>query len=346
MGNEDLSNRTLVVAVLVIAVAYLIYLLSPILTPFLISAILAYIADPLADRLERYRIPRLLSVTIVFLTLSLAALAAFLILAPSVERQIKVFLGKLPGYIDWIQVALLPWLSELLDLEPDVFDLGEIKQTVLDDWQNLGGGLGRGVGYITTSGLGLLNALVTLTLIPIVTFYLLLDWDDIGTVVGRLAREIDEVLGSFLRGQMLVMLSLGIIYCVGLWIIGLDTALPIGLLAGVVSFVPYLGLIVGILVAGVAAVLQFQEFMPVVWVALVFGVGQFVEGMILTPRLVGGRLGLHPVAVIFAVLAGGQLFGFFGVLLALPVAAVVMVWLRFLCTNYKNSVVYNTPDSG
>lgn len=353
-----MTNRALVVLALVAAIAYLIYLLSPILTPFLISAILAYVADPLVDRLERYRLPRLAGVIIVFFTLSLTALAAFLILTPAVERQVSVFMGKLPGHIDWIQATLLPWLSSLLGPDANALDLEAIKETILDNWKNLGGLLSRVATYVTSSGLGLLSWLVNLTLIPIVTFYLLLDWDDIvrrvdelipqryRPMAGRLAREIDEVLGSFLRGQLVVMLVLGVIYCTGLRIIGLDLALPIGLLAGLVSFVPYLGVIVGLLAAGVAAVLQFQEIIPLLWVALVFGVGQFLEGMILTPRLIGNRLGLHPVAVIFAVLAGGQLFGFFGVLLALPAAAVIMVWLRFLHTNYRNSMVYNQAGPG
>jgi predicted PurR-regulated permease PerM len=160
-------------------------------------------------------------------------------------------------------------------------------------------------------------------------------------VIVGLARESDEVLGAFLRGQFVVMLALGGIYSLGLFIIGLDFSLLIGMLAGLVSFVPYLGLIVGIVVAGIAALIQFQEFWPLLPVIGVFGIGQLIEGMLLTPLLVGDRIGLHPVAVIFAVLVGGHLFGFFGVLLALPVAAIIMVLLRHTHDEYLNSVLYH-----
>ncbi len=163
---------------------------------------------------------------------------------------------------------------------------------------------------------------------------------DIQPVVSQLARDSDEMLGAFLRGQFLVMLALGVIYSIGLWLIGLKFALLIGLIAGLVSFVPYLGLIVGIGIAGLAILFQTGDAFQLFWVLLVFGSAQMVEGMLLTPLLVGERIGLHPVAVIFAVLAGGQLFGFFGVLLALPVAAVLAVILRHLHDSYKQSRIY------
>jgi predicted PurR-regulated permease PerM len=182
-----------------------------------------------------------------------------------------------------------------------------------------------------------------------VAFYLLRDWNDMAARVhglfprpvqprvAQLARESDEVLGAFLRGQLLVMLALAIIYSAGLWILGLDLALPIGLVAGFVSFVPYLGFIVGLAAASVAAIFQFQDAWMLMWVGAVFGFGQILEGTLITPKLVGDRIGLHPVAVIFAVLAGGQLFGFFGVLLALPAAAVMVVWLRHLHGGFIRS---------
>ena len=197
---------------------------------------------------------------------------------------------------------------------------------------------------------------MNIALIPVVAFYLLRDWDllverihnmiprQFVTTTVNLTKECDEVLSAFLRGQLLIMLLLGCIYALGLALIGLDLALIIGLLAGLASLVPYLGFIVGILAASIAAILQFQEFMPLVYVALVFGVGQLLEGSLLTPLLVGDRIGLHPVAVIFAVLAGGQLFGFVGVLLALPIAAVVMVFVRHLYGQYRTSQYYESRD--
>jgi predicted PurR-regulated permease PerM len=190
-------------------------------------------------------------------------------------------------------------------------------------------------------------------LVPVVTFYLLRDWD---LIVARfrellprrhaekfieLTLECDDMLAAFIRGQLMVMFALSTIYTIGLAMIGLELSLLIGIVAGVVSFVPYLGLIVGIGLAGLAAFFQFHEWLPIVMVVLVFGVAQVVEGVVLTPRFVGERIGLHPVAVIFSVLAGGQLFGFIGVLLALPAAAVIMVLLRYAHRRYLTSQIYS-----
>jgi len=203
-----------------------------------------------------------------------------------------------------------------------------------------------------SSGMTLLHWVTNLMLIPVLTFYLLRDWDDlvarihemlprpIEATVARLARESDQVLGAFLRGQLSVMLALGVIYSVGLSLIGLDFALLIGMLAGLLSFVPYMGFVVGLLSAGFAVLMQTHEVLQLVPVLIVFGVGQLIEGMVLTPWLVGDRIGLHPVAVIFAVLAGGQLFGFIGVLLALPVAAVLAVVVRHAHERYRTSNLY------
>jgi predicted PurR-regulated permease PerM len=201
--------------------------------------------------------------------------------------------------------------------------------------------------------MSLLAWLANLVLIPVVTFYLLRDWDILiaridellprqyQPIVAKLAKDSDDVLASFLRGQFMVMLALGAIYSVGLWFIDLKLALLIGMMAGLVSFVPYLGFILGIIAASVAVLLQTQELMQLIPVFIVFGIGQALEGMVLTPLLVGDRIGLHPVAVIFAVLAGGQLFGFVGILLALPVAAVLAVLLRYAHGQYKSSSIFN-----
>jgi predicted PurR-regulated permease PerM len=209
---------------------------------------------------------------------------------------------------------------------------------------------------MTQSGVALLAWLANLVLVPVVTFYLLRDWDVLVAriheliprqqepTVAKLARASDEVLGQFLRGQLTVMVALGVIYTTGLWLIGLDLALLVGMIAGLVSFVPYLGTIVGILLAGVAALMQFGDAMHLLYVAIVFAVGQSLEGMILTPLLVGDKIGLHPVAVIFAVMAGGQLFGFVGVLIALPVAAVVVVILRHMREVYTASELYGKTE--
>jgi predicted PurR-regulated permease PerM len=332
----------------------LLYLLSPVLTPFLVAAALAYIGDPLVDRLEELKLSRTLSVTTVFITLSLVVLVLLLILVPMLQRQFVLLGSKLPLYLDVLQQKVLPSLSAHLGVEPSTFDVASIKTMVREQWSGAVKGL---FTVISSSGMHLLAWGANMVLIPVVSFYMLRDWDILvqridellprryEPAVARLAKASDEVLSAFLRGQLTVMLALGIIYSVGLSIVGLELALLIGMLAGVVSFVPYLGFIVGIVAAGIAALMQFQEVMPLVYVAFVFMIGQMVEGMLLTPLLVGEKIGLHPVAVIFAVLAGGQLFGFFGVLLALPVAAVVMVLLRYTHERYVDSNLYSEKDN-
>ncbi len=331
----------------------LIYLLAPVLTPFMAAAVLAYIGDPLVDRLEARKLSRTLSVTLVFLILSLVALALLLILVPMLERQFILLGSKLPLYLDTLQQKVLPSLSAYLGVDNATFDLATLKNLVREQW---GGTVKGAFALLSRSGMTVLAWGANLMLIPVVTFYLLRDWDILvariheliprraEAVVARLARASDEVLGAFLRGQLLVMLALGSIYSVGLSLVGLELALLIGMLAGLVSFVPYLGFIVGIVAAGVAALMQYQELMPLLYIAGVFMVGQAAEGMLLTPLLVGDKIGLHPVAVIFAVLAGGQLFGFVGILLALPVAAVVMVLLRYTHEQYVGSSLYGARE--
>jgi len=327
----------------------LLVVLAPVLTPFLIAALLAYMFSPLITRLEGWRVPRTLSVLLLFVLLGGLLALLMLWLVPRVQQGISVFAGKLPGYLDALQYRLLPWLQSLFGEQTEQLDFNVIKQQLLDHWREVGSTAGEALTTLTRSGMRVAGWLANLVLVPVVAFYLLRDWSGIVKRVHRLfpkslqprvaqvARESDEVLGAFLRGQLLVMLALAFIYSTGLWILGLDLALPIGLVAGFVSFVPYLGFIVGLLSASVAAFFQFQDVGMLVWVVAVFGFGQVLEGTLITPKLVGDRIGLHPVAVIFAVLAGGQLFGFFGVLLALPAAAVMVVWLRHVHDGFIRS---------
>ena len=346
------DSRTWMWLTIITLTGLLLYLLAPVLTPFVAAALLAYMGNPLVNRLERHRLSRTWAVVVVFAVLLLLLLMLLLIFIPLLERQIVLLASKLPGYIDWVQDKALPSASAWFRVDLGTFDLASFKKLVADQIQGIGGVAAILWKAITRSGVTLLGWLANLLLIPVVTFYLLRDWKDllerihlllprpIEPVVLRLARQSDEVLGAFFRGQLLVMLALAVVYSAGLWIVGLDLALLIGIVAGLVSFVPYLGFIIGIVMATIAALMQFHESMPLLYVAIVFMVGQSLEGMLLTPWLVGEKIGLHPVAVIFAVLAGGQLFGFFGVLLALPVAAVVMVVLRYLLERYLGSELY------
>ena len=332
---------------------FLLYLLAPILAPFFTAALLAYLGDPIADRLEARKLSRTLSVVIVFAVLSLLLVALLLILIPLLENQISYLVANFPKYIDVIQTRFLPWLAGMLGIDPAMLDLAALKSALSKNLAKTGGIAMTLFSSVSKSGLTLVAWLANLVLIPVVTFYLLRDWDILVArvrellprsyepVIVKLAVESDEVLAAFLRGQFLVMLALGTIYSLGLWVIDLKLALLIGMLAGLVSFVPYLGFILGILVASVAMLLQTHDVMQLIPVFIVFGIGQALEGMVLTPLLVGDRIGLHPVAVIFAVLAGGQLFGFVGVLLALPVAAVLAVLLRHVHEQYKASTLFD-----
>jgi predicted PurR-regulated permease PerM len=346
-------QKLMILIVLVVA-GWLLYRLAPVLTPFLVSAGLAYLGDPLVDRLERRGMSRTFSVAVVFAVMALLGVTFLLIMIPLLQKQAMVLIEKIPQGLQWLQERALPRVLALPGLEGTTIDLDTVRQAVTEHWQQVGMAVTRVLAEVTASGQALFAALAYLLLIPVVTFYLLRDWDvlvrnvhalvprSVEATVVRLTRECDAVLAQFLRGQLLVMFGLAFIYTIGLRIVGLDSAFLIGMLAGLVSFVPYLGFIVGIVLAGFAALIQYGDAVHLLYVVAVFGVGQLIEGFVLSPWLVGDRIGLHPVAVIFAVMAGGQLFGFFGVLLALPVAAVILVLLRHSHEHYLQSAFY-TP---
>ena len=356
MAAEDKStifdSNKLFLLITIVLSGWLLHLLSPVLMPFFVAALFAYLGDPLVDMLEEKKLSRTLAVTVVFAVLVLVGLLLLLVLVPMLTSQVASLVKRLPEYLSVIQQNAEPWLVSL-GLPASLSDTTNLKGAITQYWGEVSQVASGLFNYIVTSGTALLQLFANLVLIPVVTFYLLRDWDILvarfreliprrySEQVISLSLECDEMLAAFLRGQMMVMAALSTIYTAGLALIGLELALLLGVIAGVVSFVPYLGLIVGIGLAGLAAFFQFQEWLPIVLVALVFGVAQMIEGMVLTPRFVGERIGLHPVAVIFAVLAGGQLFGFAGVLLALPAAAVIMVLLRHAHQRYIDSELYS-----
>jgi len=335
-----------------VAFCGLVYLLAPILTPFFLAALFAYLGDPLADRLEAKGLSRTLSVVLVFSFMTLLMILLMLLLVPLLQKQFILLARSMPEYMNWLGMHILPWIEENFGLSPEQFEFAALSQWMTGHWAQAGGVATHLISYLTRSGGLLVGWLANLLLIPVVTFYLLRDWDkfiatinhllprDIEPGVSKLTSEADEMLGAFLRGQMWVMIALGAVYSVGLWLVGLKFALLVGMLAGLVSFVPYLGFIVGILVASIAVLFQTHDAMQLIPVVAVFGVGQALEGMLLTPMLVGDRIGIHPVAIIFAILAGGQLFGFVGVILALPVAAVLAVIVRHFHRRYLDSSMY------
>ena len=355
MTLNDSQKWMLILAT--VGICFLIYLLSPILTPFFAAALLSYLGDPLVDRLELRKLNRTLSVVIVFIILFSVLILVVLFVVPMLEQQTSYLIQNIPKYIDIIQHKLLPALASKLGVDPQLLDLNLLKKTIGQQFDKAGGLAMTVFSSVTRSGLTLMVWVANLVMIPVITFYLLRDWDILVSridellprkyepVIAKLAVESDEVLAAFLRGQFMVMIALGMIYSIGLSIAGLQLALLIGMMAGMVSFVPYLGFILGIIAASIAMLLQTHELIQLLPVVLVFGVGQALEGMVLTPLLVGDRIGLHPVAVIFAVLAGGQLFGFVGVLLALPVAAIIAVLLRHAHGQYKSSSIFNDSAS-
>jgi predicted PurR-regulated permease PerM len=350
MGESGL--RRLAVLGSFLALGVLLHLLSPILMPFLVALALAYLWDPVVDRLERAGLSRTLGVSVVFFVSTLVLLGLILVLVPLLGRQMHVVAAKVPVAIEWFRSSLLPWLQREFQISEADIPLERIKDALMANWKSAGGMAQNLLVSATSSSLAVLGWLANLVLIPVVGFYLLRDWDRMVAwiretlprpwepTVTRLARECDEVVGAFLRGQFLVMLALGLCYTTGLMLMGLELALLIGMLAGLASIVPYLGLVLGVGAASVAALLQFGDWHPLLGVAAVFVSAQLLEGMYLTPKLVGDRIGLHPVAVIFAVMAGGQLFGFTGVLLGLPASAVIMVLLRHLHDRYRASAIY------
>jgi len=350
MQHESQTRFWLIFGVVAIG---LLYLMAPVLTPFLFAALLAYLGDPLIDWLEARRIPRSWAVALVFGIILLGLLLLLLFLIPMLTHQFKGLIQRLPTHIEWFQTHVLPWMQTHLGVEPESLSLRNLQTKLVDLAKDMGDLTSSFLESFRASSTALVAWLVNLILVPVVTFYLLRDWDlliaqahellprRIEPVASKLAKESDEVIGAFLRGQAIIMAALGVIYSVGLAVIGLEFSLLIGMLSGLVSFVPYLGLITGILTASIAALLQFHSVLSLIPVLIVFGLGQLISDFFLTPKLVGDRIGLHPVAVLFAVLAGGHLFGFFGILLALPVAAVIAVLVRHAHDEYLKSAFYS-----
>jgi len=349
--NNETSRHWQMLAITAVIV-YLLWLLAPVLMPFAVAAMLAYLGDPLADRLERLGLSRAWAATLVFLVLILALGGVLLLLIPLISRQIENLIQNLPRYAQWAQQTAWPWLQGKLHLDPRMFDSDQLLVAFKAHMGSIGDVATAVLGKVSRSGLGIVLWLTNLVLIPVVAFYLLRDWDRlVGTIdrmlprsieptIAHLAHESDKVLGAFVRGQLLVMLALGIFYGAGLSLVGLSVGLLIGIVAGLLSFVPYLGFIVGFGAAVIAVLVQYGDWAHLLIICGVFVVGQLLEGYVLVPKLVGDKIGLHPVAVIFSVLAGGYLFGFLGVLLALPAASVIMVLLRYLLERYRLSELY------
>jgi predicted PurR-regulated permease PerM len=331
-----------------------IVLLRGILLPFLVGMAMAYLLDPAADRLQRWGLGRTLATLVITASFTIVLLAVLLLVVPPLATQAAELAGNLPGYLERLRASVAPWVSSIVartELTEQVSAEGLLER--------VGGRamefLGTALSGILQSGLAFLNLVSLIFVTPVVAFYLIRDWDrmiaklramippdDLPTA-DRLAREVDEALAGAIRGQGLVCLFLAVFYSTGLWLVGLQYGLIIGLLTGVFSFIPYIGMAVGFSVGMVVAVFQFKDLWMIALVAGVFGLGQFIEGNLVTPRLVGARTRVHPVWLIFAVLAGAVLFGMLGAFLAVPVAAVLGVFIRFAIERYRASSLYGGP---
>lgn len=329
-------------------------LLGPVLTPFVVGAVLAYGLTPVVDRLDalgRGRIPRFLSAVLVELLFVLALVSLFFLVVPILAQEVPLMRQQLPVLFDRADATIRPWLAEFgIHV---ALDVGSLKAQVLGALQgNYEAYAARLLASLKVGGSFVFTLLFNAVLIPVALFYLLLDWNrfvhralelvppHLRPAVDSFTHEADQVLGQYLRGQSLVMLTMATFYSIGLALFGLDLALPIGIFTGLAMFVPYLGFGIGLVLALIAGLLQFASAKALVMVAVVYGLGQVVEGFYFTPRLVGQRIGLHPLAVIFALLAFAQVFGFLGVLVALPASAVLLVAIRRVRAGYMGSQLY------
>ena len=362
-ANDQIARflKRLQWALVLAVVVWLLMALGPILTPFVLAALLAWLGDPLVDRVQRTGRSRVFGVSLVFVLMVLLVTLALLILVPMIERQVVTLIDTLPAYREWIVGTAIPWIEGRTGYSLSAWlDPQRLIEIVREHWQAAGGVASTFFGYLQRSGFVFVTWIVNLVLLPVLTFYFLRDWDalvervasliprDHIATVSRLASESDERLGGFLRGQFMVMVAQGVFYAIGLQLIGLRLGILVGLIAGLISFVPYLGAAVGAILMLLAALVQSQgiDWQLLILGTAVFTAGQLLESYVLTPRLVGDRIGLHPVAVIFAVMAGGQLFGFLGMLIALPVAAVANVLLKFAHERYTASRMYAGRPSG
>ncbi len=337
----------------VVALAGLIYALQPILMPFLVGALFAYLGNPLVERLMRFGVRRVTAVSVTFLTLCVAGSLAMILLLPKLWTQLSYLQTRIPSVLRWMNRHGIPWLEDKLNIHINRIDMELISTWMAKLWQSSDSSTTDMISQLASSGLHVAAFIGLVALIPVVTFYLLLDWEDIVERARKLlprgyepllvtiVRECDTVLAAFLRGQLLVMVALGLIYGIGLQLIGVKLAMVIGLVAGLASIIPYVGFGIGIVPATIVALFQFgYAIEPVLMVWLVFGIGQLVESWVLQPWLVGDKIGLPPVGVIFAIMAGGQLFGFVGMLLALPIAAIIVVVIRHAHAYYMDSDLY------
>lgn len=343
------QRQTLLWTAVGVAFLFLLWLLGPVLTPFVLGAVLAYMLEPGVEWLARRRVPRWIAVLLMIGVVIAVIVLIVLLVVPMLVKEAALVQQKVPALLDLLNTRIVPrinrWFGTYISL-----DIATMKEYLSEQ---VDGNTARSVLTSVRDSTGaVLGVLGTLFIVPVVLFFLLLDWPALLAhaerlvplpVLGRtreIAREIDSVLAQFLRGQVSVMLALAIYYSAALALARFDVALPVGIITGLLAFIPYLGFTLGLVLALLAAIVQFGDWYGLIAVAVIYGVGQVIESFWLTPKLVGGSIGLHPLAVIFALMAFGQLFGFVGVLVALPVSAILLVALRRVLAHYYASSAY------
>ena len=354
---QDRTLKRIFILAGIALILWVLYLLKPVVLPFIGAFLVAYLFSPLVDKLHKIGLPRWLSISAVFIGIGVVITLAFWYLVPLVWEQLMYAKNSIPSGIHWANYKFLPWLSDSFNLVRMELDVDQISAAIMEYVQTnySADSIQAMIAKLAQSGLNFIQIGGTVVLIPIIAFYFLLDWDRMLDSFRRLiprryeeqtlviVKECHSVLGAFVKGQFLVMVLLGVVYAMGLQLIGLEVGLIIGMVAGLCSIIPYLGFAVGIIAAVIASLFQFGiDWMQLLLVGVVFMIGQAVEGYILQPFLLGDKIGLSPVAVVFAVLAGAQLGGILGMLIALPVAAVIVVLLRHAREFYENSPMYST----
>lgn len=350
------SIKALPWVALMVLSGVILWLLSPILMPFVLGALLAYLCDPFVRWVGKKGIGRIWGALFAIVLIGLALTLLILLIVPLVWREGVLLVSSLPRVVDLMQDDMIPWINHKFGTHLQLDD-AMIRGWLTENWDSASQVLHNLASRAGSSGAQALGWIVSLLLVPMVMFYLMTDWPGFMQKAEemvprpwharflRIMREIDSVLGEFVRGQLSVMLILAVFYSVGLWIGGLTFWAPVGIVTGLLIFIPYVGFGLGLLLALLVATLQFEGWSPLIGVAIVYGIGQLVESMLLTPFLVGERIGLHPLAAIFALMAFGQLFGFTGVLVALPVCAASLVALRELRQEYFASEFYQGKDA-
>jgi predicted PurR-regulated permease PerM len=345
------QQRSLIWIAAAVLFIWALWWLGPVLTPFIVAAVLAYALHPAVEELAARRWPRLVAVIVVEALAIVALLALLLLLVPVIAKELPLLREQIPVLADKVNQAVAPWLAQLgLNV---ALDSATIKAFVLKHMSTNMEEIAVAVfSSVRIGGSAVLALVGNAFLMPVVLFYLLIDWPQLVERVQALIpprqrlrvrgflAECDMVLGQYLRGQLMVMGVLALYYSLALGIAGFDLALPVGVFSGLAIFIPYLGFALGVALALLAGLLEFASWYGVIVVAVVYGIGQVAESLVLTPRLVGERIGLNPLAVIFALLAFGHVFGFVGVLVALPVSAVVLVGLRRLRQAYVTSKLF------